>query len=309
MRADDIYKDWSPPDVVRDLERELKNTRYKLISLATRSLPDDIRDALIHGYSACKTEHQFSDWQHDTIAKIIAAAEPEPENEFFGGRLAYCPLCNHGAQQWGSKRFYGFALPLGLEKHLTGRGNTSRCDIFATAVTLARDYLQPKFEESKQREHDARETRRQTERLFLIDPTEPAKLIDEKIYFSVSGHRSVEELEWAEARLRTLGFEFDLNGNVMAYRLPHLEFVILADPRQPKKITFRIFERSPPESKPRRRRHYRPRPQASLELHDQWTQDIPAKFKDMLEAACNCLRDQLSKSQGKWRTKADQCTP
>ena len=92
--------------------------------------------------------------------------------------------------------------------------------------------------------------------------------------------------------MRTLGFESDLNGNVMAYRLPHPEFTILADPREPGKIAFHIFDRSP-EGKPRRTRKHRPN--EWFDLRDDWKKDVPAKFKNMVEGACNRLRDRLPK--------------
>jgi len=140
---------------------------------------------------------------------------------------------------------HGFALPEGLRRHLIGWGGAARqCDVFKTLLWMARDYLRPKFDEEQRRKHEAHAIRRQTERVFLVDPTKPPALIDDGFYSEEP--RNPEQMAAAEERLRVLGFEFDRRDNVIAYRLPHPEFVILADPRRPKSINFGVFHRLAP---------------------------------------------------------------
>lgn len=286
MRDDD-QRD---PEIAR-LENELETVRYNLIGLAAKLVPDELGHALIRGHFDCETQAQFLNWERDTIDKIIAAAERDDK-----GR-ALCPLCKEGRERWGwgDGGESGWALPSGLQTHLLGEGRTTQCPVFDAALKLANDRMRPKIEKEEQRKREAREARRQTERVFLIDPTKPPELIDD--IRSWHEHRGAEQLEWAEARLRTLGFEFDLNGNVMAYRLPHPEFVILADPREQKKIMVRIFAG---EGKPRLKTSYHRNTgqrHEEFELRDHWTRDLPARFKDMVEDGCNKLRDRLPKQK------------
>jgi hypothetical protein len=99
-----------------------------------------------------------------------------------------------------------------------------------------------------------------------------------------------EDYEAAEERLRLLGFEFDINQNVIAYRLLHPEFLILADLRSARKIEFKLFERPPEGKRARRRKH---RIVESFDLRDDWKKDIPAKFKKMVESACERMRERM----------------
>ena len=168
-------------------------------------------------------------------------------------------------------------MPDGLKRHLLGEGKSAQCSIMKIVFDIAQDRMRPKFDEEERREHKANDARRRTERLYQIDPTSPAKLIDD--FFSFRGPRNPEQLKWAETRLRMLGFESDLSDNVITYRLPRAEFIILADPRELGTIEVHIYPCTP-TGKPSRLAA-----RARFQLPDPWKNDLPAKFKKLLEDA------------------------
>jgi len=256
--------------IIISLKSELELLRYQLVRLAIRSLPQetDLYNALI---CRCETKAQFYQWQHDAIAAVIGIAAPDAQ-----GR-AHCPLCKEGRQSWGSYDDVGYAVPDGLKRHLLGEGKSAQCSILKVVFDLAQDRMRPKFDEEERREHEANNARRRTERLYQIDPSSPAKLIDD--LHSLRGARNPEQLKWAETRLRMLGFESDLSGNVMTYRLPHAEFIILADPRELGTIEVRIYPCTP-TGKPSRLAAW-----TRFPLPDPWKNDLPVKFKKLLEDA------------------------
>jgi hypothetical protein len=149
----------------------------------------------------------------------------------------------------------------------------------------AKEERRQQWEAERIADEAARAQRRKTERLYLVDPIQPPQLCDEDWF---NDHRAAEDYAAAEERLRLLGFEFDINQNVIAYRLPHPEFLILADLRLARRIEFKLFERPAEGKRARRRKH---RIVESFDLRDDWKKDIPTKFKKMVESACERMRE------------------
>jgi hypothetical protein len=264
---------------IRRLEEELYIARHNIIGL----MPPEVTD-LLNSYGSCNSSEEFWAWKHDVIDRIVSMAERDPEASYFGDR-GYCPLCKGGRI---SRYHPGFALPTGLTGHLLGHssGNQHQCPVTHAAFENAYHSLRDTLAASEEAERRNKEERRKTERVFMIDPSRPPELLDEYIYGGKP--RSPEELAEAEERLRSLGFQVELNENVVAYKFPHKHYLVLGDPRKAGRIEFRIFN----SEGTKRRRTNRGRGYETFDLQDNWKNDLAAKFRQHLSEACSRLTPQ-----------------
>jgi hypothetical protein len=261
---------------IADLEDELQDTRRDLVELMPRQLAD-----LLMSYRSCESRQDYDHWTCEVLDRIASGAERDPSISHLEDR-GWCPLCKGGSSGPYSR---GFALPEGLMRHLTGRGNTAQCPVTRAAFRMARYALRDEFRAADEAKRRATEARRATERLFLVDPSSPPCLLDERLWFQKE--RSAEELVRAEERLRDLNFQVEINENVVAYKLQYEEFVVLADPRPVGRIDFCVFELA----KNKRRSCV-----ATFRMMDNWKNDLTEKFRRRLVDACNTLRTRGSRS-------------
>ena len=245
----DPYKDWAPPDVVKKLRDQLEEAQFDVVSLATRNLPPEVGAAL-RGYSDCKNQREFINWRYAVVDQIIAVAKPDPASRksLYDGERGYRPLCGGGATDIYGGGFHGYTLPEGLNRHLTGYGNTYRCDVMKHAFAATHDHMRPTLDAENRQKREDKEARRKTERLYKVDDGEPS-LIDDHML----DHRTFDEISAVEERLRSLGFVIEERDNIVSYRLPHPDYLILADPREPRRLNFRLFKLTP-SGKARRRK-------------------------------------------------------
>src|SRR3954465_3152522 len=143
----------------------------------------------------------------------------------------------------------GFKIPAGLEKHLEGGGNASRCPVMETIWKLALDQMGEKLDrreqEKKAQEQATKAARRTPEMLWRVDQDEP-KLSDE---LWLEKPRDPALLEVAERRIAQLGFKMSIAGNVKGFVQETDQFIVYADPRQERRITFRVFRKGKPRKK------------------------------------------------------------
>jgi hypothetical protein len=229
---------------------------------------------LLSGYYSCKTRADATRWEHDVVQAIIEKADLlNNQTSSFGGPRAYCPLCRCGSQGPFDE---GFAVPEGLRRHLFGWGNSHRCRVTEAAFALARDHWKTTVDEAERQQHiaDAEEVlrRKKIEILFRVDPYKDPELIEEGCHFD-DKPRTEEELQWAEDRLRHLGFEVLMDERVKTYTKEYDAWVVYADPRFQKKISFCVHRK--PESKRRRPSS----PCDSFFLMDSWKNDLHEKFE------------------------------
>jgi hypothetical protein len=265
---------------IKRLEDELWSARNDIVCL----MPDDISDLLM-GYHFLKTRPDYYRWQRETIEAIVAMALPDPKASHFQNR-ARCPLCNRSGDVYGS----GFTLPIGLERHLEGFGNVSQCPATEAAFKNARNSKRDEFDDAEKVEREGLQQRKTTERVVLIDPTQPPLLFDEHLW--TTKPRSPEQLATAEQRLRDLGFEIEINGNVVAYRLVNDEWLVLADPRAAGRIDFAVFNQS---GKKRKRRMLG---RDKFYLLDSWSADLPGKFRKRLHESCEDVANENNSPAG-----------
>jgi hypothetical protein len=138
---------------IRALEDELYMARWAIVEL----MPQHISD-LLTDYRSCSSLGDFIAWQNQVVALITSMAEVDPEASHFEER-GYCPLCKGGTR---GPYQSGFKIPGGMEKHLLGAGNASKCVVTEAAFRNARHALRDKFDASEKAARQQLEERRST---------------------------------------------------------------------------------------------------------------------------------------------------
>ena len=156
------------------------------------------------------------------------------------------------------------------------------CPVTKAAFCLAFDYLQPRFAEAKAMTERGQAERRNSERLYLVELDASPKLLDEFPIASSYKARSPDGLAAAENRLHQLGFETQLQQNVVSYKLEHGIHTVLADLRPVGRIDFVVHAPAGPGRK---------RENSQFYLLDSWRKELTSKFQSRLRAAIVSLRD------------------
>jgi hypothetical protein len=175
-------------------------------------MPEDAQ-SILESFYDCESKNNTYRWRDNAASRVVHLAKPLPKGIFDSRDRAYCPLCGGGALPPSDE---GFANPEGLRRHLIGwGGQQTQCFVFNAVELGARSYWSDKFHDQEQARLAELEKRRKSETLFKVDPDEPAKLIDEGMFWSKP--RNNDELIWAENRLATLGFETHVKENLRSY--------------------------------------------------------------------------------------------
>jgi hypothetical protein len=117
---------------IRQLKDTLGLTRQILIGL----LPWETAEALRHFIQEYSTS---GDWKliQDLPEKLVEMAYDSAFwPPLYGCQRALCPLCGQGSQSPYEK---GFALPIGLQRHLMGRGNATQCGVMEIILDMAHE--------------------------------------------------------------------------------------------------------------------------------------------------------------------------
>ncbi len=91
-------------------------------------------------------------------------------------------------------------------------------------------------------------------------------------------------MDWAEARLKSLGFVLTVEGNVLSWLDDRAECVVFADPRIAGGIRFEVWPKPLPKARPTG-----PGSRSGLgefTLYDTYKIDLPEKYRQRLEVAC-----------------------
>ena len=260
-------------ETIERLKDELDAVRQDVLSLA-RSHVDWL------GYYECKNRGDAAEWQDSVVADAITRAEVLPDEGF--GERAYCPLCGQGSS---SAHVTGYAMPAGLEQHLTAWGRVRGCVVTKAAFAIARDHWNEKFRPAEKAKSGAQQslikTRRLSETLYRIAPDLQPHLLGEGLSSFGDGLRNEEQLAWAEQRLTNLGFLIAVESNVKCYMADLGGFVVYADPRGTEKISFTVYKKPIPKATSEPRQRFEPR----FELRDSWKNDIRSKYEVRLARA------------------------
>jgi hypothetical protein len=118
---------------IRGLEEALWLAHYRMINLMAYE-----KERILSGYHRVEDLSSAYLWLGEAADALIAMADAKPGFEMGdpGTRLrAVCPLCGDGAQ---TPYVEGFAVPIGLRRHLMGEYNSHQCTVMAAALWLAR---------------------------------------------------------------------------------------------------------------------------------------------------------------------------
>jgi len=267
---------------VQRLREELWRARHMIVDL----MPEAMRD-LLTSYHRCATREETHSWANSVVMQVVAHAVPIPQcvGSIVGDR-AVCPLCG---REGSDPYLRGFALPEGLRRHLVGFGNAQQCGVMEAAMRLAEEYWDFRFAEQEAKEEaEARlckAKRRLSETQCLTSPNGKPQLIDEGTD-SWSKHRSSESLQWAEERLRGLGFSVNSERNVKSYTTDHDTYVVYADPRTEGRIDFKVSKKTPSGRVSRSNIGHR---YQSFHLRDEWRHDLATKYQVRLQRALTKL--------------------
>lgn len=123
---------------IQELETELFALRFALIEM----MPHKAR-AILHGHGRLTNMREWYAWAKAAAEQIVDLCTDVESPTYMGVPLgsprARCPLCGAGPQ---TPYESGFALPEGLNRHLTGGHNAHQCPVFGAAERLARDYVE-----------------------------------------------------------------------------------------------------------------------------------------------------------------------
>lgn len=277
---------------IQRLQDELDHARRTIIHLMPEPIPE-----ILDSYTQCSSRHEVYLWESKAADQIIEFAKPLPAQGPYAGNRAYCPLCG-GSPESSAYSPEGFALPLGLHRHLTGWGNTRQCDVTLAAFALAREWAREEFREIQRREKaeaDARLAgRRATEILYQTGPHREPELFGGQYLWRRP--RDPTSLASAEARLQELGFKITLHERIKTYTQEHYGVIVYADPREEGRIQFFVyrFPSPPPARKSTREPHFTPL--AQFLLQDAWKRDLQKKYATRLARAVASLEGRRASS-------------
>jgi hypothetical protein len=270
---------------IEDLKRELYRARDELLG----TLPYELRREL-DGYYRVSSRKEGREWLARKQQELAEAAEVISESEWDGPRAA-CPVC--GAT--GSSPYTtGYRKPEGVWRHLVGHGNTHECPIMRTLRTLAEEYWDREFADAEQEEHSKEEAalqqRRATELLYRAGPDHTPELREHLNERSFWRHRDDKDLEWAEARLQSLGFEVRTQNRVREYIREYAGVTVYADPLTKGRISMHAYKK--PVLKRHAQRKY-DQNFARFSIYDYWKNDLQDKFEQALESAAKWITPEL----------------
>lgn len=256
--------------------RWLKSKLYQAQSAVIGLMPSEI-EQMLYGFSSCESRDEGIAWKEQVTESLIQLASSAVLKTAWGEHRANCPLCNRGSYSTYQE---GFSLPEGLRRHLAGWGN-SRCVVMEVVSSLANDHWNEKFSaaelEARRAEQNALEARRKTETLYRTSPYGDAKLLDEHSY-SWAPSRTPEQLAWAEARLKILGFICVAERNMQSWIDEKNDYVVYADPTLAGKISFEVWRKPLPKRlKAGPRLHHINK---SFYLLDSWKNNLPSKYAE-----------------------------
>jgi hypothetical protein len=126
---------------IRRLKDDLYQARRTIVCL----MPEPVQE-ILDSYYRCTSRIELHQWESNVIDQLVELAKPVPRHTAYDTERAYCPLCGGSAQSIYQSR-QGFSLPIGLQRHLEGWGNTHQCDVTVAVFKVARDWAHDKFHE------------------------------------------------------------------------------------------------------------------------------------------------------------------
>lgn len=114
--------EWKRLEIVYDDIRQLVYTLRSLI-------PYDIWYSYLRQLNRAETHQDIFRLEREAINSIVEANLPNTVTSPYENDRAPCPLCGSRRQDG-----QGFSLPIGLERHLQGYGNSPQCGVLRAEV-------------------------------------------------------------------------------------------------------------------------------------------------------------------------------
>jgi hypothetical protein len=123
--------------------------------------------------------------------------------------------------------------------------------------------------------------RHKTQPVFVTGPGKEGPLLEG----FAGSYRSQEGLEWAEERLKGVGFTKRKEGNLVSYRREMVGYYLYADPRPDTCINIYVYPREK-EGVKRTRRSGSPFP-VLVDLPNTWKHDLEEKLASKIRKYCH----------------------
>lgn len=252
-----------------------QNTELARARRAIWSLLPETYQEYLWGMSSCRSRAESDEKWSEFLQLICKDHEKTASrrNEYYDYR-APCPLCGGiGNMPYES----GYKVGNGIYRHLTGSHNTGDCSVIDAIYWWYMESADTNFLEQETQENllnrENLKIRRRSEAHYKVDPDDPPRLIDEGT--GGKSPRSKEGLEWAEERLKSLGFSIKVDGNVKTYLWESDEVKVYADPRFDKNIEMKIF--------PKRKRKKSIYRYGRIVLQDRFRNKLVEQFEKLVQ--------------------------
>jgi len=226
-------------------------------------------------FKKCNTNAEVFKWEND-LFKDICAISNVFQTAYYNGDRAYCPLCDRGSTVHYTQ---GFALPNGLEKHLSGSG-ASECRVFKVLKDITWEYFKSIEDKESNSKKEIYAERMATEILLKISLYLEPDLLNNEPTLSFKSNRSEKELKLTEKRLKQLGFKKTTNNRVRSYIFKNDEYFVYADPRELGKVVFYSYKKPLPKKFAYKTRSSY---EHSFYMLDNWKHDLEEKFMRNLQ--------------------------
>jgi len=267
-------------DYLDEIKWKYKNKINVLRKNIIRMVPEEYQNILENYY--CTTRKELSEYPYRSIERIIKIVldgiknEQEVEPEQFMAwheTRVFCPLCKEG-----NLNGTGLTVPVGLERHLKGYGNIQQCIVTEAAFDLARDIYYRDYKDKEEENNKIElEKRKNNEILFLVNPNDNPSLIESGLF--LSEYRNPENLEWAFKRLEKMGFSKIKKDNVVSFQKDYENYVMFADPREVKRLTFELFIK-PGKPLNKNKTTFKRLYGSNMYILDKWTKDLDKKVDE-----------------------------
>ncbi|MDH2348147.1 hypothetical protein [Bradyrhizobium sp. SSUT77] len=198
---------------------------------------------MLTSYYGCSTRAEWGKWKRDTVEAVIERAKVDPTLLSYPGieEGAVCPLCGDGTSAFGARG--GFASPGGVGT--SPDGLRQYAPVLGTAFKLSAESLHDTLLASDRAEKEREQERRQSEPMVRHAAQAPPAFLYQTEWRGPA--RGEAKMGDSEQRLRDLGFEIIVEGNVRTYRFVQDDWLVLADPRVANKIEFEVTSLSKPK--------------------------------------------------------------
>tara|TARA_B100001057_G_scaffold498570_1_gene606051 strand:- start:543 stop:1931 length:1389 start_codon:yes stop_codon:yes gene_type:complete len=214
-----------------------------------------------HGYVEFNTAEECVNWKEKLRDIIFKYAEKsvehlnDPKNPERKYNLTKCPLCDqtpyrpYGEQGW----LLYYVGKDSLDHHLgRSKSDNINCSLYEILTKDVNERFSELIYIERKNKEQIIQKRRFEENLYLINREDEPKLFDDDFnnysYLKPKNLNDINIINKVEKRLFEIGFKKNVNDRIISYTYEFIgqngSFFIFADPRQPNKISFKVYSNS-----------------------------------------------------------------